>query len=586
MVQRHFGPLHTIARKTTGSLPLPFFEDFTGYDPLPDSNKWVDKEVYINNTMCVSPVSRGVATMDALNAHGIPYDTVDNLAYHYCDSLTSKPIDLGSYTPGDSLYLSFFYQPQGNGFYPLVSDSLYLYMRKSFADWTLVWSAPGSTLQPFRQVMIPITDTIYLYNGFQFRFVNIAALDYADAVWNIDYIRLDTGRNMYDTAVNDLAFSTDPTFLLNDYTSMPYRQFMASPYGERASQFTDSIHNNYNSPQSVAYGYTSRELTTNTPLYTTPNLSNTVAAPLQTQQLSDAAYTNTIPLANAYDKVVFENKFYFQSVSPSEPHENDTIIKEQVFDNYLAYDDGTAEQSYFLTQYPTLPAYLAIEFHLNRPDTLQGLAIYFGRQDPPPTYKFISLIIYSSLSGVNGGISDNILLKVDNIVPSYVDTINHFWVYSFNTPVHLPAGLFYAGTMQPAYDGADSVYFGLDVNRIGTNHAYYNVQSAWAQSQIAGAIMIRPLLGQPVAGTGVHNINIETLDWSLEPNPANNIVSLNYVNNIKTLYQVNDILGRTVLNGEVNKSRNIDISVLSPGMYFVTLCQDGLTTTTKKLIKQ
>src|SRR6187402_1388498 len=65
------------ARKAT-AISLPFFEDFTGSSPYPDAAKWVEHQVYINNTMCVTPVSRGVATFDALNDHGIPYDTLNS----------------------------------------------------------------------------------------------------------------------------------------------------------------------------------------------------------------------------------------------------------------------------------------------------------------------------------------------------------------------------------------------------------------------------------------------------------------------------------------------------------------------------
>ena len=69
------------AKKTTTTLTLPFFEDFTGYSASPDSFKWQDAEVYINNTMGVMPVSRGVATFDDLNARGIPYDSFSNVGF-------------------------------------------------------------------------------------------------------------------------------------------------------------------------------------------------------------------------------------------------------------------------------------------------------------------------------------------------------------------------------------------------------------------------------------------------------------------------------------------------------------------------
>ena len=121
-------------RKAT-ALSLPFFDDFTGSSPYPDASKWVEHQVYINNTMCISPISRGVATFDALNEFGLPYDTLNNGNLVDADSLTSLPIDLSSNHPSDSIYLSFFYQPGGNGFYPRPEDSLMLYFKKDNGVW-------------------------------------------------------------------------------------------------------------------------------------------------------------------------------------------------------------------------------------------------------------------------------------------------------------------------------------------------------------------------------------------------------------------------------------------------------------------
>lgn len=98
----------TTSRHKTTALNLPFFEDFTSYSGYPDNTVWTDREIYINNTMCVSPVSWGVATFDGLNADGIPYEPNINIGLVYADSLTSMPIDLSSNTPADSIYLSFF----------------------------------------------------------------------------------------------------------------------------------------------------------------------------------------------------------------------------------------------------------------------------------------------------------------------------------------------------------------------------------------------------------------------------------------------------------------------------------------------
>lgn len=580
----HPAPLKT-AKKTTTTLSLPFFDDFTGYGLYPDSSRWIDHQVYINNTMCVSPISRGVATFDALNEYGTPWDPGDNANFRFADSLTSQPIDLSSYTPADSLYLSFFYQPQGLGFYPLPADTFFVFGRIRYGDWVPLWKLPGASLQPFKQVMVPITDTLLFYNAFQFRFVNIAALNYSDAIWNLDYVRLDAHRNMYDTAINDIAYTSDPSFLLNDYTSIPYRQFLANPSGERAPVYRDSVRNNYPVPQTVTYSFNATDQGTGTVLQTTVT-NNTLLPASSIQELTNNAYTTTVPLSTDYEKVVFENKYYIESSTATGPPANDTIIRQQVFDNYLAYDDGTAEQSYYLSLFPSLPGMISVEYHLNQPDTLKGMAIYFGRMAPSSAYKAFTIEIYSSLAGINGAVTDNLLYSQYPCYPGYGDSINEFWVYKLDNPIPLPAGTFYAGVQMPADGNSDSLYFGFDRNRIGSNHAYYNVLSVWNPSLLHGAIMMRPLLGQNVQPSGIREtVTPVTESWQLAPNPAADHFRINLPGDAAATYQVTNVQGQTVLNGTTTDGTDIDIAQLTPGMYFVSITYNGVTGVPKKLIK-
>src|SRR5690606_18109851 len=115
------------------------------------------------------------------------------------------------YSPADSIYLSFFYQPQGRGFAPETQDSLMLYLKDTADAWIKVWAKEGTSIDSFRQVMIPITDPAFFHGAFQFRFVNIASINLIDDIWNLDYIRLAANRNMYDTAVNDVSTLNQPT---------------------------------------------------------------------------------------------------------------------------------------------------------------------------------------------------------------------------------------------------------------------------------------------------------------------------------------------------------------------------------------
>jgi hypothetical protein len=550
------------------ALSLPFFEDFTGYDVYPDPARWMDRKVYVNNTMGVDPVSRGVATFDAIDENGLPYNTANPFAVVYADSLTSQVFDLSSAVPGDSIFLSFFYQPQGNGFAPESGDSLLLFFKKKYGPWVKVWSREGSTLQPFAQAMVPVTDTAYLNDAFQFRFVNIASINLNDDVWNVDYIRLAAGRAAHE--VRDVATTVDPPSLLKDYTSMPYRQFLADPGRERASTHHFSVRNRYATTQGVQYGYQAREALTNLSLSSATG-SGSVAAQAE-QQFSFPVYTATAPLQGLYDRVVFENKYFIAPVSASDPRANDTIVKQQVFDNYLAYDDGSAEKSYFLNLFPTLPGKVAIEFHLNRPDTIRGVAIYFARQVPLPFGKYFSAAIYKDIA-VNGG-TDRLVYQQDLLEPGYRDTVNSFWTYKFTDPVPMPAGTFFVCIMQPAFSGSDSLYYGLDVHRTGANYLYYNVLDTWNASSVSGALMIRPLMGQPVTGSGLEarTAPVSTSDWTVRPIPVEREFFIDApAHQGRVQYELRDMTGRLLLSGSNIPGEPVDAGGLPPGMYLLQL---------------
>ncbi len=135
-------------------LLLPFRDDFSGSSVYPDTSKWVDNYTYINGEYPVFPVNRGVATFDVLNARGDLYSNAGTFPF-IADYMTSYPIRLDSVydesigglrkiTPADSVYLSFYYQPQGFGDIPLTDDSLVLEF--GYYDTLTVFSHVDSVL--------------------------------------------------------------------------------------------------------------------------------------------------------------------------------------------------------------------------------------------------------------------------------------------------------------------------------------------------------------------------------------------------------------------------------------------------------
>lgn len=146
-----------------GSLELPFFEDFKQKSIYPETSKWMDNYVYINQDFALFPPSWGTATFDAVNQYGNIYGDANSLQF-FADQLTSKPIRLDSIfnpapqalSPADSIYLSFYYQPQGIGNDPQKQDSLVLDF--GFYTGNFVFDRVDSILVP---VDIYGVDTIF-----------------------------------------------------------------------------------------------------------------------------------------------------------------------------------------------------------------------------------------------------------------------------------------------------------------------------------------------------------------------------------------------------------------------------------------
>ena len=110
---------------------LPFFDDFSQSALYPDSTKWTDCNALVNDGFPLCPPNRNGITLDVLDANGRVYSYAISNAF-LAEYLTSVRIRLDSVmepepralTPADSIYLSFYYQPQGNGNAPEEQDSL------------------------------------------------------------------------------------------------------------------------------------------------------------------------------------------------------------------------------------------------------------------------------------------------------------------------------------------------------------------------------------------------------------------------------------------------------------------------------
>lgn len=116
-------------RERSAEISLPFFDDFTDTDIYPNTAKWQSNKVLVNSGFPMFPTNFNAATFDVLDANGKVYSHASSSPF-VADSLMSLPISLydgnNKLSVADSLYLSFYYQPQGHGDAPDENDSLVL----------------------------------------------------------------------------------------------------------------------------------------------------------------------------------------------------------------------------------------------------------------------------------------------------------------------------------------------------------------------------------------------------------------------------------------------------------------------------
>jgi hypothetical protein len=169
------------------------------------------------------------------------------------------------------------------------------------------------------------------------------------------------------------------------------------------------------------------------------------------------------------------------------------------------------------------------------------------------------------------------------LIPAYQRN-DYESTYKFANPVPMDAGTFYIGTIQPALSNSDSLYIGLDVNRVAANHLYYNVVGYWEPSTVTGALMIRPILGQIIA-SGINDRLTKEVNISIVPNPSSDKVQVSFDGNDEVVYSLCDMQGRVVINGKIFNNDWIDIHSLANGVYFLKLNNTDKIYQTQKLIK-
>jgi hypothetical protein len=565
------------------TIELPFFDDFSGYSYIPSQKWWSDNDAFINNTYSDQQITKGMATLDALDESGKLYETTSSDEFE-ADHLTSQPLNL-SFSPSDNIWLSFYYQPGGLGDNPELKDSLTLqFFAPAENKWSSVWRTPGIEQEKFKPVIIRIDNPRYLKKGFKFRFVNWATLNttFNDPSmigncdhWNIDYVYLDRNRNAADTSLADVAFRTPVRSLLKTHESMPWKQFRQVYLQEMGSSIPIHYRNNDKITRNVTRNFEIRDLFT-----------NTVSHSFSAGAANIDPYTNVDYNANLIytynngnnDSALFKITCYLKT-DDFDPKGNDTITYYQVFSNYFAFDDGSPEGGYGINGQGSRNAMVAYRFKSFLQDTIRAISICFNDSYMNSNQRAFDLMIWDDDNGLPG----NIIYSLENVLVEPGDGLNGFYNYVLPDGVMVD-GVFYAGWKQRSETFLNA---GFDVNTPNRGRQYYWLNGVWLQSQKEGSIMVRPVVGAPLKTTSIDDIVPGKLKtFRFWPNPASDYINLDCSDislSGSAYISVIDLYGREVMKEPF--SERINISSLKAGLYTVIITSDRRRTGYFRLVK-
>lgn len=599
--------VNNYAQKTASVTPLelPIFDDFSyAYkSPYPSNKIWADQYVYVNGGYAIAPLNYGVATFDGLNENGYPYSLnapVSNS--EQADYLTSLPINLkksGAYVYDSTshVFLSFYYQAEGNGDAPESKDSLCVdFFNPKDTVWKRVWAKPGyNPSEPdtnFHFVKIAVVDSFYFDSLFQFRFRNKATLSGSLDHWHIDHVYMKKDFVADDTLRGDVSMVYKPSSFLKNYSAMPYKQYNVAERATKLYNFFRSNFSDPNNPRQAAYKY---RIYKDDVFLQEEDLNQFVggAPPFVTdgyysgiQAHSTITVTPFAPTMTTATTFMFE---HVTSCTSSTLTANDTVIHRLRFADYYSYDDGSAEIGIYLNQYA---AKLAVKYTLNTADTLRSMRIYF---DPITDNGLIQASSFRLMVWSDGGNGPGTVVYKDSLMyPSYLSGCHNLMPsYNLKSCLPLSAGTYYFGIQQTTNQPLN---VGFDRNNNHEGTMYYQTGDFWEPSVLKGSIMINPVMGcsLPVEFVdcntqyvGVEETVVENnKGLSIYPNPTQNNVTVKWTSTSydNAVVEIKNNLGETVKSSAVENGQTIDVSHLTNGIYFISVNSKQLNVSPQKLI--
>jgi len=573
-------------------------DSLQSYIVLPDGKRslWQNDFVLINDGFAFNPPSYGVATFDGLDRYGRAYDNSATNTYGDADFLTSAPIDLSGLTRNDSVYLSFYFQPQGlSRDAPEPNDSLVLqFYDVGISRWKSVWGAKGGPNEPFKQEIL-FVDSAFLANGFQFRFKNKGNLSGAYDNWNLDYVYLNKQRNIYDIVYNDVAIKSSYPSMLKDYSAIPYWQYAALAGATMRDTISNFFGNNTTDSKTVYFRYFVGDPSgAYYPQFPFPSniATTTTLNPGETQRrnypLKNSPLNFEYPITDMDTAHTFTTTFVaqFNNTGASDfIPENDTLFHEQRFDHYLAYDDGTAEAGYGVNLSDTTfgkRGVIAQKFSSYIEDSLTAISVYFLQQGADLDGSTFNLCVWSELN--QNGL---IYRKPMKDMVSYFDK-NGFRTYHLDDTVIIGMGDFYIGIEQNTFR---SLNVGYDFSNDRKNSMYYSLDGGVTFLSPSGAInpgtmMLRPYFKINKAQVSVVKQSTTTLDLMVYPNPTSGQLTLRITGDNQSVvnYQLFDLQGRVIQADQFVQQHELDLGNHQNGVYLIRLIDQKGQSVTKRII--
>jgi hypothetical protein len=595
--------------KDVTPVELPFWDDFSAErDGYVNPALWeYGQSVWVNSGMGINAPSLNVVTLDGLDSLGKPYNVNDVLAKGYADKLISAPIrmDLPTATERLAIALTFFYEFQGNGEPPDAGDILTLAFKNDLNQWEVVWSIEntGTLLKDkFIPVTIPITNSKFFHDKFQFRFQNFARLSGPYDTWHVDYIYISNGKSQTNPVFPlfpDRTISTPITSLFPNYTAMPIKHYFTNTTTNtiRPTIAITNLRQDQVAGNGQPVSYFSRAKITmyknGAPVELDPILDNNVNIGSElffTEQ--EVVTLQTIPDPGTFDpasdslhikltvgfdtgddkiKTPTEGDYDFNVFNPIVFKTNDSLSARSVLSNYYAYDDGEAEYGAGLNQ---PGAQLAYEFTMqtNQSDTLVAVDMYFPRFGDESN----QIIKFQVLNDLTNSASS--ILYIGNI-PIQRNTLNKFWRVPLIEPA-LVKGKFYVGWQQTS---SAVIAVGLDKNTDSGNKIFSNINGSWQQNiSLKGSLMIRPVFGKGKGGP-ITEIN-RLATFSVYPNPNPGTFYISAIPEDVVMY---DLSGRKVAITVEKETETTKITMTHPttGLYLLRVYSNSQWTSTKVIVR-